>query len=99
MESDELLDSLPSLYSAWKKDYDRVSDQYGWVPDEITIVGCESALVKELLEGRLRVVSDSSYKDELGTAAIQLSPRDGEDKILVKCQTPGTAQDQSPYRS
>ena len=46
------------------------------------------------------MISDVSFKNELGTAAVQLLVKnDGPDRIIIRCQTPGLPQDQSPYRS
>ena len=94
--------SLPgsSILHAWQTASELCSDYYGWVPDEIEVHGDESTLVAALLEGRLRVISDGSFKNELGTAAVQLLAKNaGSDRIIIRCQTPGLPQDQSPYRS
>ncbi|CAJ1966334.1 unnamed protein product [Cylindrotheca closterium] len=57
-------------------------------------------LVAALLEGRFRVIGDGSFKNELGTAAVQLLVKHrGSDRIIIRCQTPGLPHDQSPYRS
>ena len=89
----------PSLRQAWQEATDRCSDFYGWVPDKLTIVGDESKLVTALLDGALRVISDGSYKDQVGTAAVQILAPSGPDKIVIKCMTPGRPEDQSAYRS
>ncbi|CAJ1927586.1 unnamed protein product [Cylindrotheca closterium] len=72
---------------------------YGWVPDEIEVHGDEAALADALIQGRLRIISDGSYKNDLGTAAVQLLPKGGTACIVIRCQTPGLPQDQSAYRS
>jgi hypothetical protein len=93
-------DSQPSLFAAWQAASAEVTEYFGWTPDEIEIEGDEGRLVEALLSGRLCVISDGSYKQNLGTAAVQLLPRKGgTDRIIVQCQTPGLPQDQSAYRS
>ena len=92
-------DHLPSVLQAWQDAAELCSDHYGWVPDEIEIHGDESRLAAALREGRLRVISDGSFKNELGTAAVQLLTKTGADRITLRCQTPGLSHDQSPYRS
>ncbi|CAJ1941753.1 unnamed protein product, partial [Cylindrotheca closterium] len=70
------------------------------VPDEIEVHGDEATLADALLDGRLRVISDGSFKNELGTAAVQILVKHGGcHRIIIRCQTPGLPQDQSPYRS
>ncbi|CAJ1940186.1 unnamed protein product [Cylindrotheca closterium] len=76
------------------------TDHYGWVPDEIEVHSEEATLADALLEGRLRVISDGSFKNELGTAAVQLLVKHGGcHRIIIRCQTPGLPQDQSQYGS
>jgi len=41
-------------------------------------------------------VSDGAYQDYVGSARMQLHTKY---RILIRCQTPGTCQDQSAYRS
>ncbi|CAJ1967468.1 unnamed protein product [Cylindrotheca closterium] len=90
----------PSLFTAWEAASAEVDEYFGWTPEELEIVGDEGRLVEALLSGHLCVISDGSYKRDLGTAAVQLLPRKGEkDRIIVRCQTPGLPQDQSAYRS
>ena len=87
-------DSQPSLFAAWQAASAEVTEYFGWTPDEIEIEGDEGRLVEALLSGRLCVISDGSYKQNLGTAAVQLLPRKGgTDRIIVQCQTPGLPQD------
>jgi len=76
--------SPPSLLSAWKSDRKRSLKSHGWVPDEVTVVGSEERLVKALLKGKLRVVSDGSYKDQVGTAAVIIRAKRGKDKVVVR---------------
>ncbi|CAJ1928967.1 unnamed protein product [Cylindrotheca closterium] len=47
----------------------------------------------------LRVVSDGSFKDKVGTAAAQILCFDGLAVIRVWCRCPGMPQDHSAYRS
>ena len=89
----------PSLLRAWQQAYDQSTDFYGWVPDDIEILGSEEELVDALLAGRLRVISDGSYKDQVGSASTLITTKNGSAKIIVKCQTPGLPQNQSAYRS
>ncbi|CAJ1966072.1 unnamed protein product [Cylindrotheca closterium] len=93
-------DSQPSLLAAWMAASARVTEYVGGTPEEIEIDGNESLLAEALLEDRLCVISDGSYKLGLGTAAVQLLPRKGgKERIIVRCQTPGLPDDQSAYRS
>ncbi|CAJ1970317.1 unnamed protein product [Cylindrotheca closterium] len=90
----------PSLFTAWETASAEVDEYFGWTPKELEIVGDEGRLVEALLSGHLCVISDGSYKRDLGTVAVQLLPRKGEkDRIIVRCQTPRLPQDQSAYRS
>ncbi|CAJ1945364.1 unnamed protein product [Cylindrotheca closterium] len=92
--------SSPSILQAWQTAAELCTDYYGWVPDEIEVHGEEATLADALLEGRLRVISDGSFKNELGTAAVQLLVKHGGcHRIIIQCQTPGLPQDQSPYCS
>ncbi|CAJ1960207.1 unnamed protein product [Cylindrotheca closterium] len=80
----------PSLFTAWETASAEGDEYFGWTPKELEIVGDEGRLVEALLSGHLCVISDGSYKRDLGTAAVQLLPRKGEkDRIIVRCQTPG----------
>ncbi|CAJ1955058.1 unnamed protein product, partial [Cylindrotheca closterium] len=92
--------SSPSILHAWQTAVELCTDYYGWVPDEIEVHGDEATLADALLHGRLRVISDGSFKNELGTAAVQILVKHGGcHRIIIQCQTPGLPQDQSPYRS
>ncbi|CAJ1946957.1 unnamed protein product [Cylindrotheca closterium] len=93
-------DSQPSLLAAWMAASARVTEYVGWTPEEIEIDGNESLLAAALLEDRLCVISDGSYKLGLGMAVVQLLPcKGGTERIIVRCQTPGLTGDQSAYRS
>ncbi|CAJ1968624.1 unnamed protein product [Cylindrotheca closterium] len=93
-------DSQPSLLDAWMAVSARVTEYVGWTPEEIEIDGDKSLLAAALLEDRLCVISDGSYKLGLGAAAVQLLPRKGgTERIIVRCQTPGLPDDQSAHRS
>ncbi|CAJ1945068.1 unnamed protein product, partial [Cylindrotheca closterium] len=92
--------SSPSILHAWQTAAKLCTDYYGWVPDEIEVHGDEATLADALLDGRLRVISDGSFKNKLGTAAVQLLVKHGGcHQTIIRCQTPGLPQDQSPYRS
>ncbi|CAJ1939402.1 unnamed protein product [Cylindrotheca closterium] len=67
----------PSILQAWQTVAELCTDYYGWVPDEIEVHGEEATLADALLEGRLRVISDGPFKNELGTAAVQLLVKHG----------------------
>ncbi|CAJ1938401.1 unnamed protein product [Cylindrotheca closterium] len=98
--SETVPNTSPSILQAWQTAAELYTDYYGWVPDKIEIHGDEAILVAALLKGRLCVISDGSFKDELGTAAVQLLVKHGgSDRITIRYQTPGLPQDQSPYRS
>ncbi|CAJ1945764.1 unnamed protein product, partial [Cylindrotheca closterium] len=89
----------PSILNAWQASTNLCTDYYGWVPDEIEVHGDEAALAHALIQGRLRIISDGSYKNDLGTAAVQLLPKGDSARIVIRCQTPGLPQDQSAYCS
>ncbi|CAJ1951475.1 unnamed protein product, partial [Cylindrotheca closterium] len=92
--------SAPFWTHPLPEDVSEVTEYVGWTPEEIEIDGDESLLAEALLEDRLCVISDGSYKLGLGTAAVQLLPRKGvTERIIVCCQTPGLPDDQSAYRS
>ncbi|CAJ1960186.1 unnamed protein product [Cylindrotheca closterium] len=92
--------SSPSILHTWQTAAKLCTDYYGWVPDEIEVHGDKATLADALLDGRLRVISDGSFKNELGTAAVQLLVKHGGcHQIIIRCQTPGLPQDQSPYQS
>ncbi|CAJ1953819.1 unnamed protein product [Cylindrotheca closterium] len=67
----------PSILQAWQTAAELCTDYYGWVPDVIEVHGEEATLADALLEGRLRVISDGSFMNELGTAAVQLLVKHG----------------------
>ncbi|CAJ1937232.1 unnamed protein product, partial [Cylindrotheca closterium] len=96
--SDPSPPNSPSILQAWQTAAELCKDYFGWV--WIKVHGEEATLADALLEGRLRVISDGSFKNELGTAAVQLLVKHGGcHRIIIPCQTPGLPQDQSPYRS
>ena len=70
-----------------------------WVPEIVDLEGNEESLASALHSGTLRIVSDGSYKDRLGTAAVRITTKDRKSCIWIRCQTPGLADDQSAYRS
>ncbi|CAJ1956149.1 unnamed protein product [Cylindrotheca closterium] len=61
-----------SVLQAWQEAAELCSDYYGWLPDEIEIQGDKSSLAAALVAGCLRVISDGSFKNTLGTATILL---------------------------
>ena len=89
----------PCVKEAWKEAFQLISDNYGWVPERIIIQGDERFLFDCLMEGKLRVISDGSFKNKLGSAVVQLRPLAKGHVIWVYCQTPGRMSDQSPYWS
>ena len=72
---------------------------YGWVPDSLTMEGSEQELLLSLIGGTLRIISDGSYKDGIGTSATQLVTPDGKHVLWVLTRVPGKREDQSAYRS
>ena len=90
---------LRLVLDRWAHLREQISGTLGWVPEELSIEGDEQLLIGALEAGALRVVSDGSYKDGVGTAAAQILTADGHTVIRVLCQTPGRPQDQSAYRS
>mmetsp|Transcript_1885 Transcript_1885/g.4283 ORF Transcript_1885/g.4283 Transcript_1885/m.4283 type:complete len:275 (+) Transcript_1885:175-999(+) len=55
--------------------------------------------MRALLAGKIRVISDGSYKNHVGSACSQILTADGHDIIWITCQTPGHPDDQSSTRS
>lgn len=77
-----------------------INEQYGWVPEHIKINGSEQELLEALRKGHLRIISDGSFKNRIGTAAVQLrTKKSSKNCIWVRCRTPGLPGDQSAYRS
>ena len=94
------LTSLPaSILHIWKELAAEMDDDWGWVPEYIYIEGDEQVLLEAMEHGKLRVVSDGSYKQQVGTAAVQLRTRRGGHIIWIKCRAPGRREAQSAYRS
>ena len=83
----------------WRDLAEEMDDDFGWVPEYISIEGDEQVLLDALEKGKLRMVSDGSFKQQVGTAAVQLRTRRGGHTIWIKCRTPGKREDQSAYRS
>ena len=88
-----------TVFDRWHDLESKISDTLGWIPEEIKITGDEQQLVQALRDGRIRVVSDGSFKDGVGSAAAQILTLDRKNIIWIMCQTPGLWSDQSPYRS
>lgn len=89
----------PSLIAAWQDLALKIVGSYGWVPEHIFIQGDERVLVQDLLAGNLRMISDGSFKNLLGTAVVQLRSLTNGNIIWIYCRTPGKPGDQSAYRS
>ncbi|CAJ1946478.1 unnamed protein product [Cylindrotheca closterium] len=93
-------ESLPaSILHIWRELAADMDDNWGWVPEYIYIEGDKQVLLEALEKGKLRVISDGSFKQQVGTAAVQLQTRRGGHVIWIKCRTPGKREDQSAYRS
>lgn len=88
-----------SISELWREVHSHISAHRGWVPDELRVVGNEDDLVFALFAGTLRIIGDGSYKQGLGTAAVQLTTFKGTSTIWLRCRTPGLRRDQSAYRS
>ncbi|CAJ1943995.1 unnamed protein product [Cylindrotheca closterium] len=66
-------ESLPaSILHIWRELAADMDDNLGWVPEYIYIEGDEQVLLEALEKGKLRVISDGSFKQQVGTAAVQL---------------------------
>ena len=91
--------SSPSVLRAWREAGGQCGEYFGWVPNDVAIWGSEAMLADALAAGDLRIVSDGSYSDRVGTAAIQLLTSCGRHRLVARCQTPGRLEDQSAYRS
>ena len=92
--------TLPdSILHIWRDLAEEMDDDFGWVPEYISIEGDEQVLLDALEKGKLRMVSDGSFKQQVGTAAVQLRTKRGGHAIWIKCRTPGKREDQSAYRS
>lgn len=87
----------PSLHAAWKEAATLMTASYGWVPDRIVIKGDEEFLYKCLMNGTLRMVSDGSFKNEMGSAVVQLRPKANGHAIWIYCQTPARAGIRVPF--
>ncbi|CAJ1953157.1 unnamed protein product [Cylindrotheca closterium] len=93
-------ESLPaSILHIWRELAANMDDNWGWVPESIYIEGDEQVLLEALEKGKLWVISNGSFKQQVGTAAVQLRTRPGGHVIWIKCRTPGKREDQSAYRS
>ncbi|CAJ1969840.1 unnamed protein product [Cylindrotheca closterium] len=66
-------ESLPaSILHIWRELAADMDDDWGWVPEYIYIEGDKQVLLEALEKGKLRVISDGSFKQQVGTAAVQL---------------------------
>mmetsp|Transcript_24041 Transcript_24041/g.58823 ORF Transcript_24041/g.58823 Transcript_24041/m.58823 type:complete len:668 (+) Transcript_24041:2004-4007(+) len=88
-----------SILDVWRQQRASVTPNYGWVPETVTIEGSEQRLLLALRQGKLRAISDGSYKNQLGTACVQIRTLTGSDVMWILCQTPGKPEDQSSTRS
>ena len=91
--------SSPSVVRAWREASGQCDGYSGWVPNDVVLYGCEATLAGALEAGELRIISDGSYSDRVGTAAIQLLTTCGRHRLVARCQTLGRLEDQSAYRS
>ncbi|CAJ1937328.1 unnamed protein product, partial [Cylindrotheca closterium] len=93
-------ESLPaSILHIWRELAADMDDDWGWVPEYIYIERDEQVLLEALEKGKLRVISDGSFKQQVGTAAVQLQTRRGGHVIWIKCRTPGKREDQIPCQA
>ena len=90
---------VPSIFEQWEQCQQECDGNFGWVPESIKISGSEEALLEALQLGLIRIISDGSYKDGVGSAATQITTKDRAHTIWIRCQTPGQQKDQSAYRS
>ena len=56
-------------------------------------------LAQGIREGDILAVSDGSYKDEYGTAAVILIGKNSPCKLIIQAVAPGDGHDMSSYRS
>ena len=70
-----------------------------WTPEWVSCKGNMDELATLLAAGKLRIVSDGSYKKKMGTAATIVTSQNLRHSIRIECQTPGRSEDQSAYRS
>ncbi|CAJ1960214.1 unnamed protein product, partial [Cylindrotheca closterium] len=90
-------ETLPSsILHIWR---DLAADMADKCPEYIYIEGDKQVLLEALEKGKLWVISDGSFKQQVGTAAVQLRTRHGGHVVWIKCRTPGKREDQSAYRS
>ncbi|CAJ1945325.1 unnamed protein product, partial [Cylindrotheca closterium] len=88
-------ESLPaSILHTWRELAADMDDDWGWVPEYISIEGDKQVLLEALEKGKLRVISDGSFKQQVGIAAVHLRARRGGHVIWIKCRTPGKREDQ-----
>ena len=77
-----------------------MNDKFGWVPENIQLIGSEDALKEALRNGHIRAVSDGSFKANIGTAAVMIrTKKSARNMIKIRCRTPGLPRDQSAYQS
>jgi hypothetical protein len=86
---------VASVRDAWL--HARLADE--WAPEWLRVSGNEALLVAALEAGDLRVVSDGSYKDGIGTASVVVTNPSKTAEIRINCRVPGARRDQSAYRS
>ncbi|CAJ1933741.1 unnamed protein product, partial [Cylindrotheca closterium] len=69
-------ETLPaSILHIWRELAADMDNECGWVPEYIYIDGDEQVLLEALEKGKLRMISDGSFKQQVGTAAVQLWTR------------------------
>jgi len=70
-----------------------------WAVDCQYVADGSIAIAKAIRMGTVIVVSDGSFKDMFGTAALVMEGSDSAHHILAVNVTPGDADDQSSYHS
>ena len=70
-----------------------------WAIEDWGITGNEAAVVEAITQGKALAVTDGSYKDNWGTAALVISDPSGVNKIWARHVTPGEDRTQSAPRS
>ncbi len=70
-----------------------------WLPERMVVDGDEAKVARALEKGSLRIVSDGSFKQMYGAAAVRITTRSMKHSIWITCQTPGLPDSQSAYRS
>ena len=88
-----------SVFDTWRQWRSECTADWGWVPDSLHLEGSEAELIEALRRDELRMVSDGSYKESIGTAATQIRPKHGTSVLWIRTRTPGPVASISSYRS